>query len=442
MHMPDLIQRKRDGKPLSAGEIEWMIRAYVADEIPDYQMSAFLMTVFFNGMTGEEIRIFTECMVRSGEQIDLSSIPGKKIDKHSTGGVGDKVSLILAPLVAAAGVPVPMMSGRGLGHTGGTLDKLEAIPGFTTQLGQDRFREILKQAGFAMIGQTPNIVPADRKLYALRDVTATVPSLPLICSSIISKKKAEGAEGLVLDVKFGSGSFLRDYDKTLDLAKALVHLGEDLGIQTVALLTNMEQPLGRAVGNWIETREAVESLRGEGPKDLMDVTFALGSLMLVLGGKAGSNKEAWRMLEELLKSGKALEKFIESVRLQGGDTRVIENPETVSLSPAGEVLASESGIIHGVDALSIGQASVLLGAGRTRKEDDVDAGAGILLHAKIGDAVQKGDALATFYTKREAVRDEVSVMIEKAFLIKQGSVDPPALIDKLVSKDGVRAFEF
>ena len=355
MNPAEIITKKRDGRPLSSGEIRWMVENYVGERIPDYQMSAFLMAVYFRGMDRRETLALTQAMIDSGETIDLSSIPGIKVDKHSTGGVGDKVSLVLAPLVAAAGVPVPMMSGRGLGHTGGTLDKLEAIPGFRTGLTEGMFRTTIQKVGFAMMGQTERIVPADRKIYALRDVTATVPVLPLICSSIISKKKAEGTDALVLDVKLGRGAFFKRRDEALRLAEELVSLGTELSIETVALLTAMDQPLGKAIGNWVETREAILALQGQGSGDLMEVVTALGSIMLLLGKKVESISEGMRIIQQGLDSGEGFRKFVDMVKMQGGDLSVVENPNTYPLPRQAISVASLcSGYVASLDAMQIG----------------------------------------------------------------------------------------
>ncbi|NQT23936.1 thymidine phosphorylase [candidate division KSB1 bacterium] len=434
MNAVEIITKKRDGKNLSKDEIRWMIHEYVRGEIPDYQMSALLMAIYFNGLESSETAALTEAMIQSGDRMDLSAVPGIKVDKHSTGGVGDKVSLVLAPLVAAAGVPVPMMSGRGLGHTGGTLDKLEAIPGFRTQLSEKEFRNILAKTGFAMIGQTESIVPADRLLYALRDVTGTVPSIPLICSSIISKKKAEGADALVLDVKVGNGAFLPDRSATVSLAKNLVRLGENVGLKTRALLTSMDQPLGLTVGNWLETREAIEALQGNGPDDLMEVTFQLGGLMCVLGGCAHSPSEGIKILKEKLDSGEGFEQFIRMTELQGGDVKVVESPDKYPhQAKAIEVTSPVSGTIIQMDTQIIGILSVSLGAGRMRKEDVVDPSAGIVLDKKIGDSVQTGERLATLYTNKSIASDELIQRYCKALIISdEEEPEFPQLIHELI----------
>jgi pyrimidine-nucleoside phosphorylase len=370
----------------------------------------------------------------------LSLVPGIKVDKHSTGGVGDKVSLILAPLAATAGVPVPMMAGRSLGHTGGTLDKLESIPGFATRISEDAFVKQVASIGCAIMGQTDRIVPADRKIYALRDVTGTVPSLPLICSSILSKKKAEGTDALVLDVKLGHGALFKKREETVRLAKSLVSLGNGLGIRTVALLTAMDQPLGRAVGNWLEVRDAIDVLRGGGPKDVQDVTMALGAEMLVLGGKARTHREGIAMLRKLLQSGAAYDTFIRMVKAQGGDVSVIEDPQKVP--PAAFIVTVESpsdGWIKGLDALEVGEISVCLGAGRVRKDDAVDPLAGIVLHKKTGDRALKGETLAVMVTNKPAVVEESTTRLIEAYQFSPRPADVKPLIECRIDAEGESA---
>jgi pyrimidine-nucleoside phosphorylase len=398
----ELIARKRDGKALEPEEIQWLISRYVAADIPDYQISAFLMAVYLRGMEKREWIALTRAMIDSGETLDLTDIPGVKVDKHSTGGVGDKVSLILAPLVAAAGIAVPMMSGRGLGHSGGTLDKLESIPGLETRLSPARFNKQIREIGFAMMGQSNTLVPADRKLYALRDVTATISSLPLICSSIISKKKAEGADALVLDVKFGRGAFCSSLSQGIHLGRALVDLGNDFGLRTMALLTRMDEPLGRTVGNWLETREAIEALRGEGPGDLMAVVEMLGGIMMVLGRKSKNIDQGVEQIRRLLKEGTGFLKFKEMVKAQGGDISVVDEPDTFPSARFQMPVFSEAdGYILSVDALETGLLAKDLGAGRNQLENPVDPGAGIVLEKKSGDRVRKGERLAVLMSNRE-----------------------------------------
>lgn len=441
MNIIRIIEKKRNGGHLTKKEIQWIIENYVKDLIPDYQISALLMAIYFQGLELEELVPLTESMIHTGESIDLSSIPGVKVDKHSTGGVGDKVSLILAPLVASAGVPVPMMSGHGLGHTGGTLDKLEAIPGFRTNLTVKEFKNEIEKIGFAMMGQTVNIAPADKKLYGLRDVTGTIPSIPLISSSIISKKKAEGAEALVLDVKTGKGAFFPNKNETLHLARALANLGNRLSIKTEALLTSMDQPLGRTVGNWIETREAIDSLQGKGPSDLMEVVMALGSVMLVLGGITQSYRDAIKLLNKHLESGDPYNRFKEMVHMQHGDIRVIENPELYPTSGSEVVVESPtSGYIQELNALKIGYLVMDMGAGRAKKEDLIDPGAGIVFHRKVGDSVKTGEPLATLLTNKT---DEIESFIKrllKAYTFSEIEVKKGDIVKALIRSDKEEPF--
>ncbi len=384
-------------------EVEGLVNAYTKGDIPDYQVSAWLMAVVLRGMTRAETAALTDAMLRSGEVLDLSSLPARKVDKHSTGGVGDKTSLVLAPLAAAAGVAVPMISGRGLGHTGGTLDKLEAIPGFNVNLSVAEFRRVLATCGCAMIGQTAEIAPADRKLYALRDVTGTVESPYLICASIMSKKLAEGIDALVLDVKTGSGAFMKSEKDAAFLAELMVETGERMGKQVVALITDMDQPLGNMIGNALEVVECLEVLRGAGPEDLRELCLELAGWMLHLGGAAGTVAEGKQQSAKLIASGKALEKFRQVVELQGGDPRVIDDakrlPQAQHTMPA---LSEKSGFIAALQCEQIGTACVILGGGRERKEDAVDPAVGIVLHKKVGDWVNAGEPLATIHYNAEA----------------------------------------
>jgi pyrimidine-nucleoside phosphorylase len=374
------------------------VNAYTVGEIPDYQVSAWLMAVVLRGMTRAETAALTDAMLRSGEVLDLSSLSAKKVDKHSTGGVGDKTSLVLAPLAAAAGVAVPMISGRGLGHTGGTLDKLEAIPGFSVNLPVAQFRRVLEVCGCAMIGQTDEIAPADRKLYALRDVTGTVESPYLICASIMSKKLAEGIDALVLDVKTGSGAFMKNEQDAAFLAELMVETGERMGKQVVALITDMDQPLGYMIGNALEVVEVVEVLRGEGPEDLRQLCIELAGWMLHLGGVSTTVAQGKELSKQLIASGKALDKFRQMVKLQGGDPRVIDDPRKLPQAQHTMTLASaKGGYLASLQCEQFGTACVLLGGGRERKEDSVDPSVGIVLHKKIGDAVSAGEPLATIY---------------------------------------------
>lgn len=433
MRMVDLIAKKRDHIELTTEEIEWMIRNYTDKVIPDYQMSAFLMAVVFNGMTPAERLALTQAMVGSGEVVDLSAIEGIKVDKHSTGGVGDKTSLILGPLVASMGVPVAKMSGRGLGHTGGTLDKLESISGMTIELDMERFIEQVNEIKLAIIGQTGNLAPADKYLYALRDVTATVESIPLIASSIMSKKIAAGADAIVLDVKFGAGAFMKTLEDAKQLAQAMVEIGRDAHRQTVAFLTDMNQPLGLAIGNALEVKEAIETLKGHGPKDLEELVLQLASQMVVLAKKAPDVETAYEQLKEKLHSGEAFNKFKEFVQAQGGDVAQIENPDL--LPKAGSIIpvkASQSGYVHQIDALSIGLAAMKLGAGRATKDDMIDMAVGVVLDKKVGDSVGEGDVLAYIHANR-VDNEEAIAYIQKAYCICKDPVCPPTLIYDVIA---------
>ncbi len=399
MRFADLLLKKRNGGTLSAEEIDFMISGYVSGEIPDYQMSAFCMAVYYQGMNREETIDLTMSMVRSGETLDLSQIAGSIVDKHSTGGVGDKTTLVLGPLVAACGVPVAKMSGRGLGHTGGTLDKLAAIPGFSSEVATDAFIQQVKDIGICVAGQTKDLAPADKLLYGLRDVTATVDSIPLIASSIMSKKLAAGADGLVLDVKVGKGAFMKDLTQAKELAELMVQIGIGAGRRVTACLTGMDQPLGYAVGNSLEVVEAITTLKGDGPRDLLELCLVLGSEMLVLAGKANSLERAMSLLQDAIAQGRALKKLQELIVAQGGNPKVISD---YSLLPLGqhvtEVTSQVAGYVTGLDALAIGTASMQVGAGRRHKEDSIDLGAGVLLRKKLGDPVVSGEALAVLYS--------------------------------------------
>ncbi|PRR72491.1 pyrimidine-nucleoside phosphorylase [Neomoorella humiferrea] len=398
MNMPDLIRRKRDGETLRPPEIEWMIREYTGGAIPDYQMAAFLMAVYFRGLNREETAALTRAMVASGEEMDWSAIPGVKVDKHSTGGVADTTTLVLAPLVAAAGVPVVKMSGRGLGHTGGTIDKLEAIPGFRVHLSREEMVRQVKEIGLAITAQTGNLVPADGKLYALRDVTATVESIPLIASSVMSKKIAAGADAIVLDVKVGSGAFMPDLASARELARTMVDLGREMGRRTVAVITNMDEPLGMMVGNALEVKEALAVLRGGGPKELREVCLTLGARMLLLAGAAGSEGEARRRLEDLLDGGEALAKFRQFIAAQGGNPEVADRPELLPATREQITITSPAGgYISSVRARLIGEAAMLLGAGRAIKESVIDPAVGIELKKRYGDYVNASEPLAVFH---------------------------------------------
>ncbi len=441
MHSPaEIIAKKRDGGALSREELKGFIHGFLAGEIRDYQMSALLMAIFLNGMTREETVTLTEIMLRSGEVIDLSAIPGIKVDKHSTGGVGDKVSLILAPMVAACGVPVPMISGRGLGHTGGTLDKLETIPGFNVHLDIAEYKRVIEELGVVMIGQTAEIAPADKELYALRDVTGTVESIPLIASSIMSKKLAEGIDALVLDIKTGAGAFMKTFPEAAELGKTLVAIGEDFGKRTVGFITDMSEPLGRTVGNWLEVRESVECLQGsDAAPDLMEVTYVLGGAMVHLGGKAGSISEGIDLCREAIRSGRAMDRFVKLAERQGGDGSVLRDPASYR-EPAHQldVTAAQDGIVREIQALEVGLSAIGLGAGRQRKEDVIDPTAGIVLHRKVGDRVQKGDRIATVMSDRAEALDPAARRVRNAY--SYAAVGAPiraSLILKLIDRDGL-----
>ncbi|MFZ0758484.1 MAG: thymidine phosphorylase [Candidatus Sulfotelmatobacter sp.] len=434
----DIIRKKRDGGELSRGEIESLVNEYTRGDIPDYQVSAWLMTVVLRGMTRSETAALTDAMLRSGEVLDLSSFPAKKVDKHSTGGVGDKTSLVLAPLAAAAGLVVPMISGRGLGHTGGTLDKLEAIPGFNVNLPLSQFRHVLETCGCAMIGQTAEIAPADRKLYALRDVTGTVESPYLICASIMSKKLAEGIDALVLDVKTGSGAFMKTEKDAAFLAELMVETGERMDKQVVALITDMDQPLGRMIGNALEVVEAIEILRDEGPEDLRQLCLELAGWMLHLGGVSSTVAEGRKQSEKLIASGKGLDKFRQMVELQGGDPRAVDDPRNLPQARHTMPVSSpKNGYLTSLQCEQIGAACVILGGGRERKEDSVDSAVGIVLHKKVGDTVSVGEPLATIYYNAEARATRARQLLEENFQI----ADSPAcekrpLIHRVIGKSG------
>ena len=414
----DVIRKKRDGVELSRDEIEGLVNAYTIGDIPDYQVSAWLMAVVLKGMTRPETAALTDAMLHSGDVLDFSSLPARKVDKHSTGGVGDKTSLVLAPLAAAAGVVVPMISGRGLGHTGGTLDKLEAIPGFNVNLPVAEFRRGLGLCGCGMIGQTAEIAPADRKLYALRDVTGTVESPYLICASIMSKKLAEGIDALVLDVKTGSGAFMKSDKDAAFLAELMVETGERMGKQVVALITDMDQPLGNKIGNALEVVEVVEILRDRGPEDLRELCLELAGWMLHLGGVSSTVAEGKKQSAQLISSGKALEKFRQMVELQGGDSRIVDD---VKMLPQArhtmEVSSAKTGYLAAMQCENIGTACVILGGGRERKEDSVDPAVGIVLHKRVGDRVAAGEPLATIHYNADAHATRARQLIEASCVV-------------------------
>ncbi len=427
----EIIHRKRDGRPIPPEAIAELVTRYAQGEVPDYQMAAFCMAVFFRGMSEPELQALTSAMLHSGDVLDLSDIPGPKIDKHSTGGVGDKTSLALAPLVAACGVKVPMVSGRGLGHTGGTLDKLESIPGFDVRLPVARFREIVASVGACLVGQTDRIAPADRKLYALRDLTATVESIPLIASSILSKKLAEGIDGLVLDVKVGSGAFMKRLPDALALARTLVRLGRGMGKDVAALVTDMDQPLGRAVGNSLEVKEILELLRGQGPADLRELTVQLGAEMLQLGGVAATVPEARARIEQAILDGRGFRKLVEIVEAQGGDARVLHDPDRLPRAArVVEVAATAGGVVEAIDAEAVGLAAMALGAGRSRIEDAVDPAAGLEVRKKVGDRVERGESIASMHLGERPLEppEAVAARLRAAWRIGAGPASPGPLV--------------
>lgn len=433
MRMVDLIEKKRDGSGLDAAEIKFMIDGYTSGKIPDYQMSAMLMTIFYEDMNDQEITDLTLTMAHSGDMVDLSAIAGIKVDKHSTGGVGDTTTLVLAPLVASLGVPVAKMSGRGLGHTGGTIDKLESIPGFQVEIDSQEFIKLVNETKVAVTGQSGDLAPADKKLYALRDVTATVDSIPLIASSIMSKKIAAGADAIVLDVTVGEGAFMKNIEDARRLAHTMVRIGNLAGRKTMAIISDMNQPLGDAIGNSLEIVEAINTLKGHGPADLLEMTYALGSQMVVLAEKAATLAEARTMLEDAIASGKAFEKFKEMVKNQGGDVSYIEHPEKLLTAKyTFELPAKETGIVHEIVADEVGIAAMLLGAGRRTKEDPIDYSVGLVLHKKVGDPVQAGESLLTIYANTENIT-EVKEKLYRNIKIGSEGIEP-ALIHDIITE--------
>ncbi len=429
----DIILKKRNGLQLEKSEIDFLIEGYTAGEIADYQMSAWAMAVYFQGLNSKETAYLTSAMADSGNQIDLSDIPGIKVDKHSTGGVGDTTTLVLAPLVSAAGIPVAKMSGRGLGHTGGTIDKLESIPGFKTDLSLTDFKDSVTRIGAAVASQTEKLAPADRKLYALRDVTATVESIPLIASSIMSKKLAGGADGIVLDVKTGNGAFMKDRAKAEQLARILVDTGLEAGKKTIALLTDMSQPLGQAGGNSLEVIEAIETLKGEGPADLRKLVLKLGSLMLQIAGKVDNSQEGIDILEKILASGKALEKFAAILENQGGNQEIIEN---YSLFPSAkyqlQIASKKTGYIENIFAEKIGRLSVQLGAGREKKGDQIDKAAGLVLEKKVGDRIEVGEILAVLHFNKDSLQEGIEEKLLACFSFSPEKIKPTPLIYDII----------
>lgn len=438
MRMVDLITKKRDGLNLTKEEISFIIEGYVNNEIPDYQMSAFLMAVYYQGMSKEEQFALTDAMLRSGDQIDLSAIQGIKVDKHSTGGVGDKTSLVVIPLAAAFGIKMAKMSGRGLGHTGGTLDKLESIPGFKIEKTPNDFFKQVNEIGLSIIGQSANITPADKKLYALRDVTGTIESIPLIASSIMSKKLASGADYIVLDVKVGAGAFMKDVESATSLAKAMVEIGNLASRKTIATLTDMSQPLGNAVGNSLEVIEAIETLKGRGPKDFTTLCVELTSEILMIAGIVKNHDEACQKVNEAIESGLGLEKLRQMIKCQGGNDRVIDDYSLFEQAQEVIELISEDDnecFVESIDALKIGHSAMLLGAGRVEKDDDVDHSVGIVLHKKVGDLVRKGDVLLEIYANSKEIDEAIKEALDAFVLVKEKVTTNPIIIKTIRGED-------
>ena len=436
MRVVDLIRRKRDSGELTREEIEFLIAGYTRSEIPDYQMAAWLMAVLLKGMTRAELSALTEAMLHSGQVLDFSDLPAKKVDKHSTGGVGDKTSLVIAPVVAAGGLLVPMISGRGLGHSGGTLDKLESIPGFNVNLSLAEFRRVLATCGCALIGQTAEIAPADKKIYALRDVTGTVESPNLICASIMSKKLAEGIDALVLDVKTGSGAFMKKEEDAVHLAELMCETGRRMGKKVVALITDMDQPLGRKAGNALEIEESIEVLRGGGPGDLRELCLELSAWMFFLGGRSSSISEGKKLAAEMIATGRARDKFREIVRLQGGDAAVVDDP---GLLPRArhtvDVPSPASGYVASTQCEQLGVACVVLGGGREKKEDSIDPAVGLVFHKKVGDAVSHGEPLCTIHYNSEARLAEARGLVEESYRIEPSAPRRPRpLVHRIIGE--------
>lgn len=433
MRMYDCIVKKRNGGELTAEEIREFITGYVRGDIPDYQVSALMMAIYFQGMTQAETLALTMAMAESGDRLDLSRIPGVKVDKHSTGGVGDKTSLALTPMVAALGVPIAKMSGRGLGHTGGTIDKLESFSGFTTSIPTEQFEENVRSIGISIMGQTADLAPADKKLYALRDVTATVDQMSLIASSIMSKKLAAGADAIVLDVKTGSGAFMKTQEASVALAEEMVRIGNGAGRKTIAVISDMDQPLGYAVGNALEVKEAIDTLNGKGPADFTELCLTLGTYMLLVGGKARDEKEARAKLTEVIANGSALRKLAEFVAAQGGDPRQVYQPETL---PKAEIMeeipAPSDGYIAHIECSEIGICSLILGGGRETKESRIDLSVGLVLHRKVGDYVTKGDSLATIYANDRGKLETARERFLKAYTFSDTAVEQKPLIRDVI----------
>ena len=434
MRMYDLILKKRQGNTLTKEEIQWMIREYTDGKIPDYQMSAMMMAVCFQGLDKEETYELTMAMAQSGEMLDLSGIEGVKVDKHSTGGVGDKTSLALTPIVASLGIPVAKMSGRGLGHTGGTIDKLESIPGFSTQLTDEQFEEQVNSIGVSIMGQTKDLAPADKLLYALRDVTATVDQISLIASSIMSKKLAAGADAILLDVKTGSGAFMKEESEAVKLAQEMVDIGKSAGRKMTAVITNMDEPLGMAVGNILEVKEAIDTLKGNGPKDFTELVETLASHMLILGGIAEKFDEALSMVRGAVRDGKALDKFKQFVSAQGGDTRYIDHPELFEQAHIIEEIRSEQdGFVERINAQEIGLCSLILGGGRETKDSQIDPAVGLVFSKKVADPVKKGDLLATIYGNDEEKVKQAVKHFKENFHIAKDQPEKPQMIKQVLS---------
>lgn len=434
MRMYDIIEKKKNGVELSYEEIEFFVNGYVNGDIPDYQMSALLMAVYFNNMSDREITDLTLIMAKSGDMIDLSGIEGIKVDKHSTGGVGDKTSLVLAPMIASLNIPMAKMSGRGLGHTGGTIDKLECFEGFCTSIPNNEFIKLVNETKIAIAGQTGNLAPADKKIYALRDVTATVDSIPLIASSIMSKKLAAGADVIVLDVKVGSGAFMKDEENAYKLAKTMVNIGNDAGRKTYAVISDMDEPLGKAVGNTLEVIEAIETLKGNGPKDLEELCLVLGSYILIGCAAYNDYEVAYKALKDTIDSGRAVDKFVEWISRQGGDTAPIKDYDKFpKASLVYEYKADKAGYVESINAQTIGMTSLILGGGRETKESVIDLSVGVIIEKKVSDYVEKGDTLAVLYANDEEKLETAIKRIQSAYVLTDNKVAKPTLIKKVIS---------
>lgn len=438
MRIYDIITKKRDGFALTKPEIDYFVNGFTKGEIPDYQISALLMAIYFSGMNEEETLNLTMAMANSGDLLDLTKIAGRKVDKHSTGGVGDKTTLVIAPMVASVGIPVAKMSGRGLGHTGGTIDKLESIPGFSVSLSEEKFIDNVNRINIAVVGQTANLAPADKKLYALRDVTATVDNMSLIASSIMSKKLASGADAIVLDVKTGSGAFMQNEEDAICLARQMVAIGTGAGKDTVAVVTNMDEPLGNAVGNALEIHEVIDALNENGPKDLMEVSYVLGAFMLKLAGKTDTLEEGIDILQAAIENGSAKSKFKEFIEAQGGDSDILMNPGL--LPKAGiimDVIADTDGFVSSIDAKSIGKASLVLGGGRETKESDIDYSVGVVLKKKVADRVERGDCIAIIHANDKEQLKIAKNLVREAYRFSKTPVPKQKLIKWVVTKEGI-----